>query len=142
MTAECTRTKLRFQGLDGRDVVGRFGGGVQREGQSTHPQPRPASSNVGWFGGASSLPLFPWPRFQFQSPSLSPTPPGSSFLPPGLSWDFSPRPWTPFPPLRDMTAEANRATVWWPTHKAPNGGFWARSGASLSMEMVGSGWRL
>ena len=27
MTAECTRTKLRFQGLDGRDVVGRFDGG-------------------------------------------------------------------------------------------------------------------
>ena len=27
MTAECARTKLRFQGLDGRDVVGRFGGG-------------------------------------------------------------------------------------------------------------------
>ena len=25
--AECTRTKLRFQGLDGRDVVGRFDGG-------------------------------------------------------------------------------------------------------------------
>ena len=27
MTAECTRTKLMFQGLDGRDVVGRFDGG-------------------------------------------------------------------------------------------------------------------
>ena len=27
MNAECTRTKLRFQGLDGRDVVGRFDGG-------------------------------------------------------------------------------------------------------------------
>ena len=27
MTAECARTKLRFQGLDGRDVVGRFDGG-------------------------------------------------------------------------------------------------------------------
>ena len=27
MTAECTRTKLRFQGLDGRDVIGRFDGG-------------------------------------------------------------------------------------------------------------------
>ena len=27
MNAECTRTKLRFQGLDGRDVVGRFNGG-------------------------------------------------------------------------------------------------------------------
>ena len=27
LTAECTRTKLRFQGLDGRDVVGRFDGG-------------------------------------------------------------------------------------------------------------------
>ena len=27
MTAECTRTKLRFQDLDGRDVVGRFDGG-------------------------------------------------------------------------------------------------------------------
>ena len=27
MTAKCTRTKLRFQGLDGRDVVGRFDGG-------------------------------------------------------------------------------------------------------------------
>ena len=27
MTAECTRTKLLFQGLDGRDVVGRFDGG-------------------------------------------------------------------------------------------------------------------
>ena len=26
MNAECTRTKLRFQGLDGRDVVGRFDG--------------------------------------------------------------------------------------------------------------------
>ena len=27
MNAECTRTKLMFQGLDGRDVVGRFDGG-------------------------------------------------------------------------------------------------------------------
>ena len=27
MTTECTRTKLVFQGLDGRDVVGRFDGG-------------------------------------------------------------------------------------------------------------------
>ena len=27
MTAECTRTKLMFHGLDGRDVVGRFDGG-------------------------------------------------------------------------------------------------------------------
>ena len=27
MTAECARTKLMFQGLDGRDVVGRFDGG-------------------------------------------------------------------------------------------------------------------
>ena len=27
MTAECTRTKLMFQGLDGRQVVGRFDGG-------------------------------------------------------------------------------------------------------------------
>ena len=27
MTTECTRTKLRFQGLDGRDIVGRFDGG-------------------------------------------------------------------------------------------------------------------
>ena len=27
MTAECTRTKLLFQGLDGRDVVSRFDGG-------------------------------------------------------------------------------------------------------------------
>ena len=27
MTPECTRTKLMFQGLDGRDVVGRFDGG-------------------------------------------------------------------------------------------------------------------
>ena len=27
MNAECTRTKLVFQGLDGRDVVGRFVGG-------------------------------------------------------------------------------------------------------------------
>ena len=27
MTVECTRIKLRFQGLDGRDVVGRFDGG-------------------------------------------------------------------------------------------------------------------
>ena len=27
MNAKCTRTKLRFQGLDGRDVVGRFDGG-------------------------------------------------------------------------------------------------------------------
>ena len=27
MTAECTRTKLMFQGLDGREVVGRFEGG-------------------------------------------------------------------------------------------------------------------
>ena len=27
MTTECTRTKLRFQGLDGRDVVGRFDDG-------------------------------------------------------------------------------------------------------------------
>ena len=27
MNAECTRTKLLFQGLDGRDVVGRFDGG-------------------------------------------------------------------------------------------------------------------
>ena len=29
-------------------------------------------------------------------------------------------------------------TIWWPTHKAPNWGFWARSGGSLSMELVGS----
>ena len=27
MTAECTGTKLIIQGLDGRDVVGRFDGG-------------------------------------------------------------------------------------------------------------------
>ena len=27
MTAECARTKLMFQGLDGREVVGRFDGG-------------------------------------------------------------------------------------------------------------------
>ena len=27
MTAECTRTKLLFEGLDGRDVVDRFDGG-------------------------------------------------------------------------------------------------------------------
>ena len=27
MNADCTRTKLLFQGLDGRDVVGRFDGG-------------------------------------------------------------------------------------------------------------------
>ena len=27
MSTECTRTKLIFQGLDGRDVVGRFDGG-------------------------------------------------------------------------------------------------------------------
>ena len=27
MNAECTRTKLMFHGLDGRDVVGRFDGG-------------------------------------------------------------------------------------------------------------------
>ena len=27
MTAECTRTKLMFQGLDGQEVVGRFDGG-------------------------------------------------------------------------------------------------------------------
>ena len=27
MTTQCTRTKLMFQGLDGRDVVGRFDGG-------------------------------------------------------------------------------------------------------------------
>ena len=28
MTAECTRTKLLYHGLDGRQVVGRFAGGV------------------------------------------------------------------------------------------------------------------
>lgn len=37
-------------------------------------------------------------------------------------------------PLKhSMAAEANQATDW---------GFWARSGGSLSMEMVGSGCRL
>ena len=57
MTAECTRTKLMFQGLDGREVVGRFDGG------EITPTPV-ASSCVKWSTG---------PRFWVVLANVSPT---------------------------------------------------------------------
>ena len=79
----------------------------------------------------------PLPVPLFQHPSPPPTPPGSnSLFPVGL---FSP---VLASPGSRLAMCLSVCTIWWPTHKAPNWGFWARSGSSLSMEMVGSGCRL